>query len=250
MKKMSTIGLLFAASLGVCNAQTNGITVSLTVPDGEMLILEKTPIVISISNGTDRAFQILKDNARALRRQIKLDVGAEEPHAHSPIEATNDKYKDWSYVRLSEDYLNPGESFTWTFPRFVELTLLGYHVQATNITAKVMVGDNEWACSATVPFFVSRADIAEGGLFQKSPKIECYDATTKEKNGTTLRKVKIGGKTYLFTDDEYRICEMPDGDTPEVLLDAETGILSISFKDSKRRIRYNFHQKKIESDEK
>ena len=161
MRKMSTIGLLLAASLGVYNAQANDITVSFIPPGDKVMFCEMTPFAVSISNGSDRAFQILKDNARALRHQIKLDVGAKAPYQHSPIEATDDRHKRWSSVSWTEDYLNPGESFTWTFPRFVELTLLGYHVQATNITAKVMIGDNEWACSATVPFFVSRADIAE-----------------------------------------------------------------------------------------
>ncbi|MCL1921790.1 MAG: hypothetical protein FWG50_12095 [Kiritimatiellaeota bacterium] len=249
MRKTHTIGLLLAIPLSVCNAQTDEVVVSLTMPDGEMLILETTPIVISISNGSDRAFQIIKDNARALRYQIKLDVGAREPYQHSPIEATDDRYKNWSSVSRSEDYLAPGESFTWIFPRFVELTLLGYHTQSTNITAKVLVGDNKWAYSATVPFCVSREDIEGGGLLPKSQIIECYNANTKMKSETTIRKVKIGNKSYLFTDNGYRICAVSDDDVPEVFMDSETGMMSISFKDGKRRVIYNFNQKKVESDE-
>ena len=248
MRKTHTIGLLLAIPLSVCNAQTDEVVVSLTMPDGEMLILETTPIVISISNGSDRAFQIIKDNARALRYQIKLDVGAREPYQHSPIEATDDRYKTWSSVNRSEDYLTPGKSFTWTFPRLVELTGLAYHVQATNITVKVLIGDNEWVSSTSMPFSICEEDMAGRKLFEGSPVIECYDVTTKAKIETTLRMIKVGGESYLFTDRAVRICAVSDTDVPEVFMDSETGMMSISFKDSKRRVRYNSHQKKVEED--
>ncbi|MCL1921789.1 MAG: hypothetical protein FWG50_12090 [Kiritimatiellaeota bacterium] len=249
MRKTHTIGLLLAIPLSVCHAQTNGITVSLIMPGDEVLFIEKTPIVISISNGSDRAFQIIKDNDRALRNQIKLDVGAREPYARSPIEITNDECKSWASVSRSKDYLNRGESFSWTFLRSVELTVLGYHVQATNITAKVLVGDDEWACSVTHPFSINKEDVEQNGLLYNSPAIASYDATTKTKTEATLRIVKIAGESYLFTDRGYRICAVSDDDVPEVLMDSQTGMMSISFKDSKRRVIYNFNQKKVESDE-
>jgi len=246
MRKMSMKGLLFAIPLSVCNAQTNGFVVSLTMPE-EMLLIEGTPIIVSITNGSDRAIPIVKSE-RAFRFQIQLDVGVRAPHTVSPIEATDDRRKTWQSFNKVEDFLNPGESFSWTLPRSIDLTLFAYAVQATNITAKVLVGDNEWARSATQPFSISQEDYDGKGLLVTSPIIEFYDAKTKENAKTTIRKVKLGNRSFLFTDNGYRICEIGNDDTPEALLDSENGIISISFKNNKRQVRYNQNTRKIESD--
>jgi len=251
MRKMSMMSLLAAVPLSMCIAQTNGVVVTLTMPGEEMLLLEMTPFSVSVSNGTDRVIPVFKDGDTALLRQIWLDVGARKPYAANWPPAIERRNKIWSFVNTSTESLNPGESFTWTFTFIPVLKLTGfaYHAQATNITAKVLVGDNEWATSATIPFSVCQEDIEGAGLLPKSPVVECLYATTKMKTDIIIRDVKIGNKRYLFTDDGYRIYEIPDGDTPEVLLDVGKGILSVSFKNSKRRVLYNLSQKKGETTE-
>ena len=235
MKKMGTIGLLVVTSLGVCNAQTNGIAVSLVMPGDELLFGEKTPITVSITNGSDRAIPIVKDNARAFRSQIQLDVGAREPGQASPIEATDDRRKVWSSVSQSEDCLRPGESFSWTLPQTIHLTILAYHAEATNITARVMVSDNEWASSVRLPFYVSKEDKEKN-----SPQIECYDLNTREKTKYPLRKIKLGDKSFLFTVMGYRLCEVPDDDMPEVLFDsAKQEVIILGLQNSRQNIRYD-----------
>jgi hypothetical protein len=208
MKKASIMGLLFSVPLIASASQSDEIVVSLTMPGDEMLFLEKTPIVISLSNGTDRIIPVIKDNDLALRIQIKLDVGSMEPYAHSPIPATDDTYKKWLYLSKAKDILNPGESFSWTFPRFTELTVFSYHVKATSIAARVLIGDNEWVCSAPVPFGINKEDVEGRGLLKESPEIECYDARTRMKTRMSVRRVRLGNKSFLFTNDGNRLCEI------------------------------------------
>jgi len=234
MRKMGTIGLLVVTSLGVCNAQTNGITVSLVMPGDELLFGEKTPITVSITNGSDRAIPIVRDG-RAFRFQIQLDVGAREPYAASPIEATDDRRKTWQSLSKVEDFLNPGESFSWTLPSPIHLTIFAYHTEATNITARVLVGDNEWASSVRLPFYVSKEDKEKN-----SPQIECYDLNTREKTKYPLRKIKLGDKSFLFTVMGYRLCEVPDDDMSEVLFDsAKQEVIILGLQNSKQNIRYD-----------
>jgi len=234
MKKMSTIGLFVVTSLSVCNAQTNGIAVSLAMPGVEMLVGEQTPITVSITNGSDRAIPIIKDNGNAFRFQVQLDVGAKELYAASPIESTNDRRKTWQSLSKVEDFLNPGESFVWTLPYTIHLTILASKIEATNITARVVIGDNEWVSSARLPFYVSNEDKE-----QDSPQIECYDLKTREKAKYPLRKIKLGDKSFIFTVMGYRLCEVSDNDMPEVLFDSEKQEVIISSQNNKRSIRYD-----------
>ncbi|MDD4442728.1 MAG: hypothetical protein EOM59_19415 [Clostridia bacterium] len=234
MKKPSIMGLFCIVPLITGAIQSDKIVVSLTMPGEEMLFLEMTPIVVTLSNGTDRIIPVIKNNDLALRVQIKLDVGAMEPHAHSPIPATDDTYKKWLYLSKAKDTLNPGESFSWTLPRFTELTVFSYHVKATNIAAKVLIGDNEWVCSAPVPFGISKEDVEGRGLLKESPEIDCYDAKTKVKTKTSVRRVSLGNKTFLFTNDGNRLFEISNDDVPKAFFDSENGIMSFVFPKSER----------------
>jgi len=245
MKKPTIMGLLCAMPLVTGAMQSDRVVVSLTMPGEEMLFLEMTPIVVTLSNGTDRIIPIIKDRDLALRIQIKLDIGAVEPNAHSPIPATDDTYKKWLYLSKAKDTLNPGESFSWTFPRFTDLTVFSYHVKATNISAKVLVGDNEWGSSAPMLFSINKEDIEGRGLLKESPEVYCYDAKTKMQTETSIRRVTLGGKSFLFTNDGTRLCELSEGETPEASFDSEKGIISVSFSNGKRSVRYDIHQKKV-----
>lgn len=245
MKNVGMLGLLLSLPLAVCNAQTNKVDVSLTMPGHEMLFLEMTPIVVSLSNGSNRVIPIIKDAELALKIQIKFSIGAREPYAHSPISATDDSYKKWHYLNRTTNHLNPGETFFWSFPRFTDLTVFGYHVKATNITANILIGDDEWVRSETLPFSVSEEDTQGAGLLEKGAAIECYDSNTRARTGVIIRKVKLGDKNYLFTNEGARLCELPEGETPEPLVDSEKGVITVSFSNSKRSVRYDLHQKKV-----
>lgn len=239
MRTISILGLFFIVPLITNALQLGKVAVSLTMPGEEMLFLEMTPIAVTISNGTDRIIPIIKDNDLALRVQIKLDIGAMEPHANSPISATDDTYKKWFYLRKAKDMLNPGESFSWAFSNFTELTVFAYHVKATNIAAKVLIGDNEWCSSEPVAFCVNKQDVEGRGLLNESPEIECYDAKTRMKSKISIRRVRINNKNFLFTHEGNRLFEIPTDDIPEVSFDSENGIISFSFLKSKRVLLYN-----------
>lgn len=239
MRKTSIIGLFIIVPVITNALQSGNAAVSLTMPGEEMLFLEKTPIIVTLSNGTDRIIPIIKDNDLALRVQIKLDIGAIEPHASSPISATDDTYKKWLYLCKTKDMINPGESFSWTFSNFTELTVFSYHVKATNITVKVLIGDNEWVSSESVPFCVNKQDVEGRGLLKESPEIECYDAKTRMKSKISIRRVRINNKNFLFTHDGNRLFEIPADDVPEASFDSENGTISFSFLKSKRVLLYN-----------
>jgi hypothetical protein len=76
--------------------------------------------------------------------------------------------------------------------------VFSYHVKATNIAAKVLIGDNEWVCSAPVPFGISKEDVEGRGLLKESPEIDCYDAKTKVKTKTSVRRVSLGNKPFFL----------------------------------------------------
>ena len=121
-------------------------------------------------------------------------------------------------------------------------------IGATNIAVRVMIGDDEWARSETLPFSVSEEDTQGAGLLEKGLAIECYDSNTRVRTGLIIRKVKLGDKNYLFTNDGARLCELPEGETPEALVDSEKGVISVSLSNSKRSVRYDLQQKKVLSD--
>lgn len=237
--KSHFVFIIACAVISHCSAQTNGIKVTLHMPGEQMLLVESSPILVTIFNNSGRSIPLAKAVGAALRFQVIFDIGAKNPQSDGGIYGVTDKYVSWKYrLSRSKDCIPNGENYTWKFNKWVELTEYAARIEATNISVRVMVGDSEWVRSEILPFCVSKADLQEAGLLEKSPLFESLDARTKMKTHLPIRKVKLGNKHFLFTNDGNRLCEIASDDTPEALFDSEKGELYISFFKSKKKILY------------
>jgi hypothetical protein len=226
----------------ICPARTNDIAVSLHMPWEKVLLFEEYSFAVTITNNSDRVIPLVKNSGAAQRFQVKFDIGAKEPQAVSPesFEGTSYKFVSWGHrLNNAPDALMPGQTYTWEFQNWNDLAWYCYKVEATNITARVMTGDNEWVCSKTIPFNVSK----EKGLVEESPIIGCYDANTK--TDMSFRQVKLGNKSFLFTKDGNRVCETPNDETPKAFFDSEKGLMVISFPKSMRTLLYDPKTNKV-----
>ena len=245
--KYLVVHILMCVFVSFSRAQsTTDITVTLKTPGEQMLLVEESPIEVTITNNSCRTIPLVKDIRAALRFQVIFDIGAKNPYSTGQIYGTSDRFVSWEHrLRNAKDSLSPGQAYTWEFRRWTELTDHASKIGATNIAVRVMIGDDEWVRSETLPFSVNEEDSQGAGLLEKSAAIECHDPKTGARTGTIIRKVKLGSKSFLFTNDGTRLCELSEGETPEASFDSEKGIIIVSFSNGKRSVRYDIHQKKV-----
>jgi hypothetical protein len=235
MKKLYLSSLSLGVWLCANYAMPNDISVSLCVPGEEVLAYEQGMIRVTITNNSNHAIPLLKGLA-AQRFQVCLNMETEKRSCAELPYLVDRRFRDWERVRKAKEFLAPGQGYTWEFSAETWLNLTAYMLSAetTNITARVMVAENEWANSATLPFRV-RGGL---GIFDTSPAVDCHDTKNNKTLEEPFRQIKLNGKSYLFSNDVKRICEVPDDDSPKVLFDSERGEYSISFSKNKKKLLY------------
>lgn len=241
MNKLYFLSLL-GAWLCVDYAMSNEVSVSLCVPGEEVLAYEQGVIQVTITNNSSHAIPLLKGLA-AQRFQVSLSMGTEKQSCAELPYLVDVRFRDWGRISKAKEFLMPGQGYTWEFgaEKWLDLTAYMLSAETTNITARVMVADNKWASSATLPFRV------KGGLriFDASPAIECYDDNNNVTLKEPFRRVELNGKSYLFSNDVKRICEIPEGDDPIIRYDVDSDTISISFSKSKLKMFYDPKTTKI-----
>lgn len=235
MKKLYFLSLLGAWPCVVGYAMSNDVSVSLCLPGEEVLAYKQGVVRVTITNNSNHAIPLLKGLA-AQRFQVCLNMETEKQSCAERPYLVDGRFRDWERIRKAKEFLMPGQGYTWEFgaEKWLNLTAYMLSAETTNITVRVMVAENKWASSATVPFRV-RGGL---GIFDASPAIDCYDAKNNKTLKEPFRQAKLNGKSYLFSNDVKRICEVPDDDAPKVLFDSEKGELSISFSKSKKKLLY------------
>ena len=245
---------------------SNGVSVVLNVPETLVMWHElKMPITITVSNGTENIIPFMRNMPAAQKRQIWIDLGDKEQFIHPPTFGL--KYDKQMGVfdmdKWPSDWrLNPSESASWKLDVSDVIDLLDYASDkgASNITARVRLGDSQWASSKTHTFRVvprSLEYVADTDYWAQYKVAEFeyvvtkrggFDREWKETKKTPFFVIPIKGKRILLDHTSRELCELQGEELPEFQYNEATGIVTIS-QPTGKPIRYNVVKTKVETDE-
>ncbi len=214
------------------HAVTNEVALTLCFPYTEMLADEWFDYSITISNGSSRLIQIIKDPQSMLLCQMIFDLGTKKEYrdSHYSFDDGWDKRKSFRASRKNTTSLLPGKSYTWLIPYgYSDLHGAIKTFGVTNMSVRCLLGTNEWVRSNVVP-------------------LTFYQEETGGQSIGSLRKVKLGGKRYVFNKFNQRICEIPEDDDPLISISNINDTVSIVFSKSKRKLLYDQGKMKITSE--
>ena len=238
---------------------SNGVSVVCNVSERLVMVYElKTPITITVSNGTENAIPFIRDISYAYDAQLWVDLGDKYQFVHPPRFGLRER-KQWNPTldlsKLRSDWwLNPGESASWELDYIKHVgDILDYASDngTSNITVRVQLGHNQWASSETQPFhvvprFLDYPPDAEYWAQYKVAEFEYVDERNKTRKAPFF-VIPIKGKRILFGPSCPEVCELQGDEKPEFQFDKETSVVSISQAD-KKRVRYNLKTMKAEAD--
>ncbi|MCL1921792.1 MAG: hypothetical protein FWG50_12105 [Kiritimatiellaeota bacterium] len=230
MRKLMLVLSLFQLS---AFADTNGISLTLYFPHTEMFDWEWCNYSITLSNGSSRAVQIIKEPRDMVRCQLIFDLDTTKPPSlldhYYECEDSHHKWDSFKRSRQNAVPLLAGESYTWDiFFWDGELRSAIEQLGATSMVVRCILDANTWVKSNTV----------QVKLYPKETLVPVFDEKTTPRF-ERLYKAKLGNQTYLFNELKERICELPDDDIPNIQRNPDEGSISISFPKSRRRILYN-----------
>lgn len=251
MKKRALIGMFWVLLLNlVSRADRQDVKLSLTIPEYTLLQGEYgVPCTLRVTNMGKIPLPLCTYDFVGI--QLKFDLGVSE-YKHHIVRPDITTTKPWEYVSaLAETNLCFGEAY--------DLDLKGgfYPVQeacaflgATNITAYLLIGDNEWAGSNPCLIHVKLSG-KDDSYWMKPPVFATRGSVgqVKGKSDIKLFEHTVDGRKFLFNNYHQRVCEVPDGESPEFKFDEKENTLHIGFPKKNRQLRYNTQKMKIESEE-
>ena len=231
---------------------SNGVSVVCNVSERLVMVYElKTPITITVSNGTENAIPFIRDISYAYDAQLWVDLGDKYQFVHPPRFGLRER-KQWNPTldlsKLRSDWwLNPGESASWELDYIKHVgDILDYASDngTSNITVRVQLGHNQWASSETQPFhviprFLWHAVDAEYWAQYKVAEFEAFDEYRNKTVKAPFFVIPIKGKRILFDYNSREVCEVPEGDMPDIQRTADEGTFSVSLPKSGRKILHN-----------
>ena len=248
---MKRVIMLMTTVTTVTYAATNGVSVVCNALEPLATILDwEMPITITVSNGTKNAIPFIRNENVAYKLQIWIDLGNKDQNVHPPRFGLTAE-KPWSAAfDLSkweaESRLNPGESASWKLDVTHVIDILDYASArgTSNITARVQLGHNQWASSETQPFhviprFLWHAVDAEYWAQYKVAEFEAFDEYRNKTVKAPFFVIPIKGKRILFDYNSREVCEVPEGDMPDIQRTADEGTFSVSLPKSGRKILHN-----------
>jgi len=256
MRKLIGFWLFISATV---IAGTNDVSVSLHLPCSQILLFEKEPITITVTNGSAMAVPFLRDINHALRRQLWFDFGDDNQMSDIPQKfALTEAKRQW-LLEMPVSWpatmmLHPGEQYTWVLSA-VDMVVVNDFVAAhstSNITAYVKLGTNNIVCSKTLSFNVVNAEISNKFIFGGEPvvqDVEYFNKHCGRLEKSALFMVPLGKKEYIFNSQGERLIELPDGEYPVFETNAKSRTISVSFSKSNKHVRYSLQTLKVEPDE-
>jgi len=236
---------------------SNGVSVVCDIPESLVMYYDvKIPVTITVSNGTGNAIPFYRNENMAYRGQLWIDLGDREQFYHPPAFGIKPD-KRWGDMPFEPDkwpadrLLKPGESASWKLePRHVQ-AILDYASEhgTSNITARIQIGQNQWASSETKPLHVvpralERVQNAGYWTQYKVAEFENIDAEKKKPPKASFFVVPIKGRRVIFDHKSQEICELQGAETPMFQHDKESGVVSISLP-SRKQIRYDLQKAKV-----
>jgi len=216
------------------------IKLSLTFPSYPLLYVEyEVPCLLRVTNtgNTPLPFHVYD----TIGSQLKFDLGKSGyTPPYSTPNVTNTQ--PWKLVsQIADIAIRPGESYdldlTRQFFPFQEACAM---VGATNITAYLLVGENEWAKSEPYPIQV-RGQNMDDRYWMKPP---VFIAKKGNRHIMDFFSHTIDERKWLFDGRRVRIGELFGDEKPEFHFDEETGIISISQR-NRKQIRYDVLKRKV-----
>lgn len=246
--------LLTLMSVYTTYAASNRVSVVCDVPGPIVLFHEKTPITLTIANQSETQIPFIRDVSHAYNTQIWIDLGNQDQFTHQPPFGLRER-KTWSKEITidkwpTESRLNPGETGTWTLaysPHMRDIIDYASSRGTTSITIRVQLGDNQWASSETLPFRVDHN--SANGAFRKKyrvAEVEYFNTARNRNEKTAFYVIPVGEKQFLFDSKDQRLCEIPEGQEPQFEKTDGESFVSVSIPKSKKTIRYNLQQMKVE----
>lgn len=252
MKRFMFLAVLFVYT---AYAGSNSVSVVCDLPGAIVLFHEKTPIRISVVNNTDKPIPFIRDDSYAYDTQIWIDLGNKDQFVHTPGFGLNDR-KKWSEPfdtsKWPKDWwLNPGNKASWMldFGHIREIIDYASARGTSNFTARIQLGNNQWASSETLSFSVDPRSLStEYRTRYKVTEVEYFNSARNRIEKAPFFVIPISGKHFLFDYKCQRICEVPDNQQPEFEIHDKQPFVSVSIPKGKRIIRYNLQIMKVEPD--
>lgn len=249
------LSLLFYAGLG-CYAQGNGITVHLITEPGRILKDEYgADIRVVLSNGTDKAVQVLDHVGIArtyqlfmmLDNEVVMHRGAHDKMLSLPRQDAWSAISEnlWGYNLA----LAPGQVYTWgctdefrdsvvfeSLLYWINQNCFSLNTNQVDMCAQVLVGHNQWVYSNTNTLRFSQQKIKDGIL--------CFTGTYTGKDGKT-RDIRVyehttDGERFLFCGNSLsRICKIAKEVVPSFEMEADAKILKVTFSDKSPTVRFD-----------
>jgi hypothetical protein len=240
MKKVKMMSIVLCLSALPIVADTNGISLTLNFQYTEMFEDEWYNYSITISNGSPNAIQILKDPQDMIAHQFIFELGTKKEYHRGYYQFDDgwDKQRAFGKSRKRAVPLPSGKSHTWNILYgYSQLDGANKDFGVTNLTVRCLLDTNQWVRSNTVPltFYPSESKIV---VFDPQDDGKRLDEGIRGIDNK-LYKVTLGDKVYLFNVLGDRLCEIQEGDVPEIRRDAKKDCISIFFPESKRKILYN-----------
>ena len=232
------------ASASPSNTIREDIKLLLTIPDYPLLQSEyEVPCMLRVTNTGDAPVPFCTHNI--IGTQLKFDLGMPgyKP-VYDSVNVTNTLPWGKHVSLIADIIINPKESYeldlTWQFYPVQEACAF---IGATNITAYLLVGENEWAKSDPTHIVVKGHGTYEA--YWKRPPV--FTARKEGREIMNFFTYSIDGKKYLFDSRRKRVCEIQGDELSEFLFDEKTEILSVS-QPNRKRIHYNLITRKNEHD--
>jgi len=256
MKKSVICFIAIATHIAFVQGDTTGvppgvirqdIKLSLTVPEYPLLNGEyPVPYMLRITNNGNIPLPLCL--REVVGTQLKFDFG--KPGYRKGWDSPDVSItRSWGDVSITADgTVAPGESYDldlteWFYPVQEACCFVG----TTNITAYLLVGENEWAKSEPTHIQVKRDNTYER---IKTPIFTArkVDRDLGKRDLMSFFLYIIDGQKWLFTSRTERVCELPNDAPPEFQFDENTEVLTIS-RPNKKPVRYNLKKRKVEPEE-
>ena len=248
--KTKTVSLLLAFWVAQSHSDTGEVALTMTLPENPILSTELVPLSVTITNGGSRPIPIATNEFnRVMGWQLFFEHESKRPvmlGARYPLMRRHKTIKRFP-VESFTTQLHPGQSFTWTTTPYGDSDLYrAWRIEeATNITAYLWIGENEWIQSPTYQFQILPC---EGEYRTESlPAYTNIVYLDFKGNRPDFCKVKLAGKNHLFTRDGIRLCELLDDEILEINRVSEEDVVLLTFPKHKKQIQYNQRLMKIEA---
>ena len=214
------------------------VSVRLDTPNYPVLRDEVFPISVTVSNGCQNGFYVIRDPLVAMNRQlffIPMDVDGnhlfDNTYRNPVMSIGRELFSSLVAERTASVLLQPGSTFQWDYTGKLPI-----HFGATNLhlAVQLLTGIDSWHYSNTNVFSYIDESMDLGG------NVFCGGYLYHDAIMTfDVRKIPITGNEFLFLDSGDRLCEVPHNSILGSNMHTNSGVLTVSFGTNAPPVRYH-----------